>query len=151
MHKQRLLQLADYLEAGKFQHEVFDFDAIDKGPPTKNGCGTAGCAMGELPGCFPEYWMYKPVDLLKRNESLWFLPCPVHQQNEKEYNCGVDVIEAVSEFFEISNDLIDHLFYPNYQNIERFGSVFIGKYASERDVAQHIRNTIQFLESKNYA
>jgi len=62
MNAARLLKLADHLESGKLGHKVFDFGVVNatlyQNHPQQvpHGCGTHGCAMGELPILFPRSW-----------------------------------------------------------------------------------------------
>jgi len=61
----KLQKLADHLRRGKLGHTTFDFSCINDGEPAQvtidpktltikaSGCGTSGCAMGELPIIFP--------------------------------------------------------------------------------------------------
>jgi hypothetical protein len=63
LHKSRLLKLAKHLREGKLAHKVFyfgswnadeDFCALER-----NGCGYAGCAIGEMPALAPRRWRWK--------------------------------------------------------------------------------------------
>lgn len=49
----RLRKLANHLRT-KRGHDKFDFDIIVK----QTKCGTAGCAVGELPFCFPREFTF---------------------------------------------------------------------------------------------
>lgn len=63
----RLQQLADHLLTGKLGHKVFYFNCFNKiiiGDLSKNPentCGTHGCAIGECPILWPEYWHFDEV------------------------------------------------------------------------------------------
>lgn len=62
--RKRLLKLARHLTSGKLGHKRFDFTVYnEKGPvPYQlNGCGTAGCALGECPFAFPRHWHFRPL------------------------------------------------------------------------------------------
>lgn len=54
--KQRLLQLAEHLKHGKLAHDRFDFGTIH----SVENCGSAGCALGELPTLWPESFFIRP-------------------------------------------------------------------------------------------
>lgn len=56
IYKRRLLKLARHLRDGKLYHDKFDiacYHSIIEG-----SCKTAGCAIGELPGLFPNHWYF---------------------------------------------------------------------------------------------
>ncbi len=59
----RLEKLATHLEKGKLGHKKFYFGAwnttADLTQLYDNGCGTAGCAVGECPFVFPRHWAFK--------------------------------------------------------------------------------------------
>jgi hypothetical protein len=57
MNKERLLKLADHLETN-FGHDKFDFHVVTEGARKANGCGTLGCAYGELPIAFPNVYRF---------------------------------------------------------------------------------------------
>lgn len=44
--KDRLLKIAEHLEAGKLGHKKFDFRYFNNGAKDARGCGTSGCAVG---------------------------------------------------------------------------------------------------------
>ena len=67
MRADRLQQLAAHLRAGRHGgHQRFDlmivrqpFTYVEKQQPmARQHCGTAGCAMGELPVVFPQDWEF---------------------------------------------------------------------------------------------
>lgn len=58
----RLLQLAAHLESGQLAHGKFQFDTFSNGPFDTRHCGTAGCALGELPAAFPDVFQWAPPD-----------------------------------------------------------------------------------------
>lgn len=143
MNTERLLQLADYLEAGKFRHSKFDFSMIDYGPLQKEfGYGTAGCAVGELPGCFPQDWHFsvngiRATPLLKGTEEHLTVKGYVHQH---------EIFAQVEEYFGISNRMADHLFNP-YQQYEHFKE--LGENATAKQVARNIRRTVKLELSED--
>jgi hypothetical protein len=62
-----LLKLAKHLREGELAHKVFyfgswnadeDFCALER-----NGCGYAGCAIGEMPALAPGRWSWKRGEL----------------------------------------------------------------------------------------
>jgi hypothetical protein len=149
MHKHRLLQLADYLEAGKFKHKQFSFATFDDGPLTENGCGTLGCAVGELPGCFPQHWKYRKIE-----HSLWgnwYIPLPIEKIDQEFENPDEvqdeEAVEYVMDFFDINRKLYMHLFWPEAQNIELFGGIdCLEQNSTAQEVAENIRLTVSYLE-----
>ena len=60
MNTVRLLRFADHLE-NDFGHDKFSFEAITEGERKSNGCGTLGCAYGELPLAFPKAYRFVGV------------------------------------------------------------------------------------------
>lgn len=57
----RLLKLAAHLEAGRpGGHKKFDFATWSENHATEKHCGTAGCAVGELPVIFPRLAYFEP-------------------------------------------------------------------------------------------
>lgn len=107
MRTDRLLKLADFLEA--MPEEKFDFNiiAIEKGKPMLEAlaaghtkCGTAGCAIGWMPAVWPE-------------ELYW------------EGAQGLDVADGkgnvnftvATAFFEISMSDADFLFMPGVSDL----------------------------------
>lgn len=56
--KQRLMTLAHFLMRGQLSHEQFNFNVFNVGGSLARPCGHTGCAIGELPACFPEHWQF---------------------------------------------------------------------------------------------
>jgi hypothetical protein len=65
LHKNRLLKLAKHLEQGKLGHKIFNMRVWNAGTFDKNGCGTAGCAIGECPIVFPRLWIFRRNKILQ--------------------------------------------------------------------------------------
>jgi hypothetical protein len=145
MKTKLLLQLADYLEAGNLLHEQFDFSMIDYGPfQEKTGCGTAGCAIGELPGCFSQDWVFylngpRASPILKGTEESFTIKGHL-------YVTQTEIFNQVSEYFGISTRMAEHLFLP-YGQYEHFKQ--LEDEATAKQVARNIRKTVKLELSGN--
>lgn len=126
MNKERLLKLATHLESGKLGHKRFDFAEIS--------CGTAGCAMGELPFAFKSEWVqskgcfedeYSPK--LRGSSGYWW--------------------DDVRSFFDVSKKEMYHLFYHGCQEPDDLGGTRLGKDATKEQVASNIRAFVAKMES----
>lgn len=142
MKPELLLKLADYLDAGQFLHKEFNYKYVDDGPITENGCGTAGCALGELPGCFPQDWHFSVNGI----RSTPFLKGTEEHLTVKRYVHQHEIFAQVEEYFGISNRMADHLFNP-YQQYEHFKE--LGENATPKQVARNIRKTVKLELSGN--
>ena len=121
LHKNRLLKLAEHLKI-KRGHARFDFRHIWR----TIKCGTAGCAVGELPFCFPRSFRYDEANYCDGGSSdLWV---------------------AVEEFFGLEKYEANHLFIPTEQNPRAFGGRALGVRATSVQVAQNI---IEFVKRKS--
>lgn len=127
----RLLKLAEHLEYGTLGHEVFDFESINDGASfDANGCGTHGCAMGELPFVFPDQWKFKPDGELTA----------ILLDDQEPYTDA-----EVAKFFGIEQDDVVFLFYPGPTDIGRSG---LPGNASPQRVAVHIREFVAARSDK---
>ena len=86
MKKKLLLELARHLDDGKLGHKIFDFAQYNSGNQAK--CGTAGCAIGELPILYPDKWKFEP----KYSEVLLIK------------NSSEDACRDVEKFFDLIRD-----------------------------------------------
>ena len=85
----RLLKLAKHLEKNRVL-DKFDFKIVFK----RSHCGTSGCAMGELPYCFPRQWKSKDasrdVPCLKNKKiNHWHISEAVKEFVFKPVPCGL--------------------------------------------------------------
>lgn len=144
LHADRLLRLADFIEAIPPCHEVlegrhFDFNVIrkeqqvkplDGGPPS---CGTVACAMGWMPEAFPEMDIEVMGGYVYRRAS----------------GPGVHVSAFAKDFFQIDASESAFLFYPN-QFGEQVGEELypgvrrLDVHASGKEVADNIRNFVTY-------
>jgi len=129
----RLKKLADHLINGKLGHERFIFHVYNHsiGEYDKNGCGTAGCAIGECPIIFTEWCFgkhYSPKLKSLKGES--------------------NDIEEISgrKFFGLNNDQYDHLFVPNNQ-LAKYGDSKLGDTATSKMVGNNILKFIEVNKS----
>jgi hypothetical protein len=71
---QRLRDLAEFLVFGKLGHSEFNFAVVNEGGNHGNRCGFIGCAIGELPIRFPQYWWFMPGGVSERTGGPEFVP-----------------------------------------------------------------------------
>lgn len=138
LYKRRLLKLAKHLEKGKLAHEKFYFGAwnTDKelNQLTVNGCGFAGCAIGECPAVFKQSWKWSRgiPRLRKRVKPL----CPLG---------GVDApFDSSVHWFGLNSNEFSHLFLPSdeydtEQQPQIFGGSVLKSNATPKQVARNIR------------
>ena len=140
MNKERLLRLADHLEHGKLGHDTFAFEVFSHGERKANGCGTAGCAIGECVVVFPESWFihkagtqYMP--LLRETDVTW-----------------LDVAESLfdaAEFFDLDYNEAELLFIPCQPKVTRFGGgEELPHDATPAQVAANIRAFVSWKEAR---
>lgn len=140
IHGKRLLKLAAHLEKGKLGHKQFNFAVVNA---TKvggrleemdhNGCGTAGCALGECPIVFPKEWHFdEGAALLRsRKNTLW--------------GNWTDASHSAREFFGLEHKEVVHLFVPFDQDTATYGGRELSNKAKPQSVARNIRI---FVEKK---
>lgn len=119
----RLEKIAEHLEKGQLGHKVFDFMQYNEGKQDANGCGTNGCAIGEMPFIFPRQWIF--------DQDM-----PVLLGGE---NVGVD--RNSCEFLGLSLGEFQHLFIPLFQRPE-LGRMLCDA-ATRYEVAANIRQFIK--------
>ena len=137
----RLARLAKHLEAGRpGGHAVFDFNVValagDAETPTGH-CGSAGCAIGELPVVWPRYWAFEPV------AADGYMPPYLLRGDE------FTLPRAVAKWFGIPVADVYGLFYPGEErwwNPQRLSGT-----ASAQDVAAGIRQYIAACAAKKAA
>jgi hypothetical protein len=130
MNKERLEKLANHLLTGQLGHKNFNLDHWNTGfkqDESFNQCGTTGCAIGECPIIFPEYWRFEPKDGL-----------PILKQTPEKNNWGI-VWECIMAFFEISHENTQYLFSNE--------SYELGGYTAKEEVAERILNFIKDNET----
>ena len=145
-HKARLKKLADHLINGKLGHKKFDFNKwnASKGAsfftegrePYK--CGYAGCAIGECPIAFKKDWKFDEDAL------------PVMRKSYKNARATAPTFSSRPElsgmsFFGIDHEEFQHLFFPNSQNVSKYGGKKLGPNAKAESVANNI---LAFLEKQ---
>lgn len=141
IHKKRLLKLAEHLERGKLIHQRFNFNrwnANEAGEQLKtNGCGFAGCAIGECPGIF-RAWGWKKGH-------------PVLNKNRRKQDRWTEM--DAEEWFGLTHDEVTHLFVPSgflgdNQRPNRYGGRILFDTATPKQVARNIR---AFIKKKEQA
>lgn len=126
IYKQRLLKLAKHLEKGKLGHKRFDFTSWNVGEASKNGCGTAGCAVGECPIAFKKQWRFD-----------------VDEMPTLKIKTTNDPFNDAKKFFGLNAEQTFHLFIPNSQRCENYGGRVLGGRASPKQVASNIMEFIK--------
>jgi hypothetical protein len=116
----RLLKLAKHLRGKNRGHDMFDFGTIS----WENRCGTAGCAIGELPFVFPNAF-YLNVGI-------------VFMRGNKLFN-----FEAAQAFFRLTTLESHHLFLPDAQDTKRYGGKELGRRATASQVAANIEAFVE--------
>jgi len=122
----RLRRLAKHLRGTHRAHKKFSFSILSKGKWKKGKfCGSAGCAIGELPALWPKEWtweLYGP-----------YSNAVVHK-SQLTYGTEYGII---ARFFSITVIQVEHLFVPNKQ-IEIFGEQKLDRDATPEQVADNI-------------
>ena len=137
----RLQELADHLLHGELIHEKFDFETYNSSDtydeegnqvfnhhPTIKNCGSAGCALGELPRLNPDWYFAK-------NGVLMYIAD------------GVEYFDAEGAvvYFGITEEQEQHLFWPNMQ-VPEFGYNVgrLDSFATKEEVAHNILDFIAY-------
>jgi len=138
MDTARLLKLADHLESGKLGHQVFDFGVVNamlyKKYPRQvpHGCGTHGCAIGELPILFPRSWGWIDGDPVLEKK-------PVHYTR----NLRISLNQRVAGFFGIAEEAAELLFVAH-----RFCAVWnkkpLSRNSGRKVVADSLRRFVEW-------
>lgn len=152
-----LRELAENLRTRKAAHKEFNFSLYNSiGGQREDGCGTSGCAIGDLPLLRPDAFVFDPNDpqaiILRRDllsrARLWAKPL------ENSQWLGTTVLSGMW-WFRISEEMYDHLFVPleyraDYDDdydfeenthlfqSERFGGTPAGRDATAEQVAANI-------------
>ena len=119
----RMQKLEEHLRRGKLGHAMFDFSEVNVGPRNPKGCGTMGCAMGELPIIFSRIWIFTDDGRvrLKKDPRAF----------------GIKLI--VGNWFGIDGDEAGHLFFPEKQDTKNYGGKDLSGFATREQVAANIR------------
>jgi hypothetical protein len=135
-YEKRLLKLAEHLATEKLQWVNIDSFSVPQvnvpKPVTKVGPGvveicTYFWAMMQLPYLWPQHFGFHPTTdkVVARN--------------------GLDVLEAVMEFFNLTADEMFHIWVPTEQQPELYGGRVLDYNARPSDLAELI---IQFVSRK---
>lgn len=128
IHKRRLLKLAKHLKHGKLGHKKFDFGTYNNVSVAK--CGTAGCALGECPILWPRYWKFTTTGVTRP------------QFQDSFFSEG----DSAKEWFGLSEEESNHLFYPRGQQPEKFGGA--GELPGSATRKQVAANMVAFIKKK---
>lgn len=135
-YKKRLLDLATHLEKGKLIHETFDFKYLNYNNnesfagPAPYTCGTAGCALGEMPAVSKSWNFDKYAEPHLKGTSK-------------------DPFRSAEKWFDISESAAEHLFNPNEQNPTEFGGKDLNTEATAKQVAANIRAFVKKMEAQH--
>ena len=133
-----LLQiLHDHLLYGVLGHECFNIGVFSSGPRRENGCGTAGCAVGECTVVWPNEWAWD----IKWDPVL-------RSKLDGQGFCADFPINHAREFFSLTDDETLHLFTAGGQNTERYGGVELRYNATKEEVAHNISEFIKRKQSR---
>ena len=136
VNKGRLLKLAKHLKSGELGHKKFDFGVINHSPFNKSGCGTRGCALGELPFAFPKFWKFDEPSSPNSLASL-----PIRKGDEIYY--GFEFKEQILKFFDIKREELIFLFYPHgVLGFEIYTNRLNDK-TTKKQVAAHIKKFVK--------
>ncbi len=127
----RLEKVANHLIHNMLGQDKWDFSEIHK----ISSCGTAGCAMGELPVIFPKLWKYD----LKDSDD------PVKLRKDSSNDSFYDV----ERFFGLSKEERRHLFMPAMWEPTQKPELYGGKRLSRKCKPQTVGKQIHaFLKKK---
>lgn len=131
-----LRKLADHLMTGELGHERFDLTTING--DGAGCCGTAGCAIGELPILFPDDWQFGDYIL------------EIHLRHDSDGSEWRDV----EQYFGITDEMSTHLFSPygkkTYQKPDLYGGVMLERDTTKEIVASNIIKFCELAESGKF-
>lgn len=117
----RLAELETHLRYGQLGHASFSFARVVQLTP----CGTAGCALGELPFIWPKDWRFEG-----RASESGYTGWPRMDLH--------DLFSGALDWFGIGMEEYDHLFLPGKQN-PKYGGEYLSCSATAEEVAGNIR------------
>jgi hypothetical protein len=122
----RLRKLAKHLTKNRGL-DLFDFDVVYQ----ERSCGTVGCAMGELPYCFPR-------DFHRCRIGAGDTPV-VRLRSTSEEDClNTGVGKEALKFFGLEKFACWHLFYPEMQRPDIYDGKMLSSKARPASVAKNI-------------
>lgn len=135
----RLLKLADHLDAGRpGGHTYFNFLKISNS--TTAHCGSAGCALGELPIVFRRYWKF--VSDTWSNVRL--------RKSKFKPNDTINTsFGHAAEFFDISNEDAKALFAPFSFRYWVTKPKWLTEHATPKQVAKSIRKFVEYHQKND--
>lgn len=143
IYEKRFLKLAEHLEQGRpGGHKKFDFSQIHANHGTPKHCGSAGCAMGELPVIYPRLWAFELPSADPEEAKYDFLRVFLKKNGNPRL-----IWEDVAEFFGVGYEDAVDLFDPGrFRWWAKKGVVLSGK-ATAKQVAKSIRQYVAAVKS----
>jgi len=120
IHKERFIEMANHLLYGELGHKEFNYNTVNSCMPYE--CGTAGCAMGEMPIIWSESWKFSEISI--------------------SHVDGMSLLE----WFGVSGDEARHLFLAYCQVPDKHGGEHLDRKAKKEQVANNI---FAFLKKKD--
>lgn len=157
MRSDLLLQLAEHLEKGQLGHQTFDFTTLNDGPFHTDGCGTTGCALGELPILFHDDWKFKRINNVITGHAIRYIPAlkdnlHVHR-NVFHRNVFHGPYQDTERYFDLTETEVEFLFSPldvddedaEEEEVDNERDLLYGS-ATRLDVATRIRRFVAGTE-----
>lgn len=142
--RNRLLILARHLDSGNLAHKTFNFDFFNKinhGEKfQRNGCGTVGCAIGELPSLFPRHWKFESY-----TPNALFTPTVLDPVLRSK--TSLSPWQAAAKFFDIDYQESHALFTPLVDRPWAKNTQLKGV-ATRKQVAASIRAFVTWKDNK---
>lgn len=126
IYRDRLEKLAQHLETGTLGHKVFDFSTLNENIKSFDepvGCGTNGCAIGELPIVFPNHFKFCGFEIVN-------------------LRTGEDSFIGHADWFGLCYDVYGSLFDPGRSR--PWSKKILNNKASRKDVAKGIRDFLEW-------
>jgi len=140
MRLDRLRKLYRHLMRGELGHKEFDFSGYNN--VRAGRCGTAGCALGEMPILDHENWKFKVRPGRQYSQPTLRIDPPA------EPFWPLDPIRSAEIYFGISADQAAHLFIPGGQRPRSFSGKHLEGEATRYQVAANLKAFIDKYAKK---
>jgi hypothetical protein len=138
MERLRKLADSDFEEIIKTTpRKRFDFRCVNYSETANHveGCGSAGCLMGEFPLIFPENWEFVSGDVKFIGDS-----------SGNSNDDGAIVDDDVCSFFGLDDAQYRHLFFPNRQIPVHYGGRVLRSFSTRKEVIDNLKIFIENVE-----